>query len=326
MRSVVSSLVLSFVFASAAVAFAEDKTTTLVFDAPPEGWKARPKEAKDFLVDFDLPAAEGEAEGPRANVLFYPMGFDDYRKKIAGSWKRADGTPLSEDDQKVETIETNGLKLRVVEQSGTHSPKHGAEQAGLKLVAVHIRAPGGKWTAWLRGPVKGVDKHRDAYLAWLKTGREVAAPRAEDTEAVRDVRFVHGAPDHGIPGPWELTAYRIGKHALAKLEVARGAADLVVTHRSPKAVHYTGMLDGLLAATGCTQGKQNLLHEPVEGEDALEVVVSSKASKRTLTYKLTSRFREKIRDIPTGGYPVMAKLLDAMKDDEVFTVVESQEK
>src|SRR5262249_50010144 len=157
----------------------------------------------------------------------------DYVKKIAASWKHTDGAPYSPEELKVETLEANDLKLRVAEFSGTHSPKHGAEQTNVKLVAVHIRGARGKWTAWLQGPTKSVDAQRAAYLAWIKTAHEVDATPAPETAAVREVRFVHGAPEHGVPGPWALVAYRIGKDALAKLGQQRGSFSIAVTHRSP---------------------------------------------------------------------------------------------
>jgi hypothetical protein len=335
MRVSVRAAGVAFTTVVAAVAFAQDsgrkgedapRKTTLSFEAPPAEWKAHPKEAKPFLADFDLPAAEGDPEGARANVLFYPMGFEEYRKKLSQSWKHSDGSPIGDDETKVEALEANDLKLRVFELSGTHAPQHGPERANVKLVAVHIRGAGGKWTAWLLGPPKSVDKHRDAYVAWLKTAREVPAAPVEESVAVREVRFVHGAPEHGVPGPWALVAYRLGKHALAKLGAARGSFDLVVTHRAPREVRYACMLDGLLAATGCSPGKMNLVHEVVSGESELETVVLDKASHRRLTYKLTKALRDKIRDVPPAGFPVMAQLLDAMKDDEVFTVDETQEK
>ena len=86
------------------------------------------------------------------------------------------------------------------------------------------------------------------------------------------------------------------------------------------------MLDGLLAATGCSPGKMNLVHDPVECEDALETIVVDKKSGRKLTYQLTKALRDKIRDVPPAGFPVMAKLLDAMKDEDVFTVEETTAK
>ncbi len=333
-RAPILALLLPVALLQPALARAQDAApprTTLAFGPAPDGWKPHPKEAKPFVVDYDVPAAEGDAaDATRSNVMLFPMGFEDYRKKITQSWRHQDGSALTIDDQKTEELaepSDSGLKLRLIEESGTHVPKKGPEQPGWKLVAVHIRGSGGKWTAWLMGPQKSVDAQRDAYLHWVKTAREVPAQPEEESAAVREVRFVHGAPEHGVPGPWALVAYRIGKDALTRFGVKREQSwDLIVTHRSPRKVQYACMLDGLLAATGCSPGKMNLVHEAVEGEDDLATTILHKPSKRTLTYKLTKSFRDKIRSVDEAAYPAMAKIMESMKDDEVFTVEESSEK
>jgi len=315
----------------AAVALAQEHEnaatkTTLAFDAPPSDWKAHPAEKKPFIVDYDLPAAEGDKEGARVNVLSSSLGFDEYRKKVASTWSKKDGEPLTVEDQKSEEWQENGLKLRSLEQAGTHNQKGGEPKEGFALVCVHVRGAGGKWTIWLIGPTRSVAKNRESYLAWVKTLREVEAPKAEESEAVREVRFVHGAPEHGVPGPWALTAYRIGKDALKRFGVTRDRSwEIVVTHKAPKTVRYTCMLDGLLAATGCSPGKMNLVHETVEGEEQLETIIVHKPSGKKLVYKLTKTLRDKIRDVDQAGFPAAAKALDAMKDDEVFTVEETQQ-
>ncbi len=300
-----------------------DKRSTqrLSFAERKADWKARAQEGdKQFVCDFDLTPADGDAEGPRVNVLFFPVGFEEYRAKILASWKTAKGDPITLDDQKVETLAAGELELRLIEQSGTYTHKNSPAKPGFKLLAVHIRSKGEQWTAWLIGPEKGVAKHRDDYLQWVKTAKTAA-----ETDAVREVRFVHGAPSHGVPGPWALTAHRIGKDALHRFGIARERSwEIVVTHKAPKSVRYTCMLDGFLASTGASPGKMNLLHEAVESEEQLETVVLHKPTKRTLTYRLVKAFRDEIRDVEYAKFPEAAQKLDAMKDEQVFTVEESK--
>lgn len=301
---------------------------TLAFDAAPADWKARPPEGKPYVCDYDLPAAEGDAEGARVNVLFYPMGFEDYRKKLVQHWTAADGTPLEAEDQKFETFEYNDLKVRVFTLEGTHSPKGADPKPRSKLVTAHVRGPGGQWNVWLIGPAKSVDKHRETYLKWLKTVRLVQPPEpVGETDAVREVRFVNGAPAHGVPSPWALTGYRIGQHALAKLGVTRDRSwETVVTLRSPREERFTCVLDGLLASTGASPGKLNLVLETVADEDEIEVVIVHKPTGRSLTYTLAKAFRDKIRGVETAGFPAAAKALGALPDGDVFAVVESAAK
>jgi formylmethanofuran dehydrogenase subunit E len=322
-----SRLALALVFFAAAAASGQDKkildekpSQLLIFGDAPKTWRVRaaePGSKKTFLHAFDLEAGEGDAEGPRVDVLYFPMGFEDYRKKLLPGWAKADGTPTTLDDQKTETFEANDLKVRTVEVAGTYTHKETVHK-GWSIVAAHIRAPGGQWSAWLIGPEKGVARHRAAYLDWVKTVK-LGPP---ESEAVREVRFVHGAPEHGVPGPWALSGYRIGKNALARLGITREKAwEIVVTHRSPKKVQFTCMMDGLLAATGASPGKMNLLHEEAT-EEALETVVTHKPSGKVLTYRLTKSFREKIGPVERADFPKAAAMLEGMKDEEVFTVTE----
>src|SRR5258706_14206880 len=90
-------------------------------------------------------------------------------------------------------------------------------------------------------------------LALLAGCASTTAPppvaRDDGTAAMASqVRFVHGSPPHGYPGPWALAGYRIGANALQRLHTTReGAWDLLGTHRSPREARYTCMTDGLLA-------------------------------------------------------------------------------
>jgi formylmethanofuran dehydrogenase subunit E len=255
------------------------------------------------------------------NALFCAGGFDAYRAKILGCWKTAKGVALELADQKVELLGGGELELRLIEQAGTYAHEGAAAKQGFTLLAVHVRSKGEQWTAWLIGPDKSVAMNRAAYIAWVKTARV-----EEETDAVRDVRFVHGAPAHGVPGPWALTAHRLGKDALRRLGITRDKAwEIVVTHRAPKEVRYTCMLDGLLAATGASPGKLNLIHETVAGEDDLETIVRHKPSKKVLTYKLVKAHRDRIRDVAYAGFPEAAKTLDGLEDAEVFVVTEAVE-
>jgi hypothetical protein len=149
------------------------------------------------------------------------------------------------------------------------------------------------------------------------------APPPPD-DAVARTRFVHGAPGHGVPGPWALTGYRIGENALGRLGLTREQAwELRVTHRSQPEVRYTCMMDGLMAATGVSPGKMNLKFEPVSSEDALVTVVTQPRTHRQLTYVLKPAFRDRIRPVDFADFPTAERALAATPDDELFTVTES---
>ena len=322
---------------------AKKPTRSLAFDAAPADWKARPPEPRAFFCDYDLAAAEGDPEGARLNVLYYPVDLETYRGRLSHRWLTADGKPHTRETRHSSELEANGVKLYAEDLSGIYSPKEGAPKPGYRLLAVLIDAPGGSWTAWLFGPEKSVEKHRERYLAWVKSVRvlelkvveaqpgetkavegKAAEPKPVDTDATRDVRFVHGAPAHGVPGPWAMAGYRIGKNALERLGITRERSwEIVVTHRCPSKVQYTCMLDGLLAATGASPGKMNLVHETAADEDSLETVVVHTPTNRQLVYRLKKELRDKIRPIDYAEFPAAEKMLESLKDDEIFEVVES---
>ncbi|MBX3467349.1 MAG: hypothetical protein KF878_10700 [Planctomycetes bacterium] len=314
----------------------------LAFDAPPAGWRARPAEEKPFVLDFDLPAVEGAAEAARVNVLLYPMGFDDYRARLLGRWRRADGAPLSASDQVVvEALDRGDLRVRVVEQAGTYEPREGPPRPGWRLVAAHVRAPDGKWSVWLAGPDAAVRAHRAAYLGWLATAR-LAAAHAEvhgpacspacppggapaDDEVVRAVREVHGAPPHGTPRPWALLGHRLGAHALARLGADRADGwQLVVTLRAPASAPAVAALDGLLVATGASPGKGNLRLEGAPDGAAVEVVVVHRPSGRALTYRVAPALAARLDEAPAAEFPAVWRAVGATPDGEAFTCAEAR--
>lgn len=165
---------------------------------------------------------------------------------------------------------------------------------------------------------QGLVRRSEVLLGW----RVLVGGRSEAELAAQEVRRVHGAPAHGVPGPWALAGWRIGKDALERLGASRRQPwALLVTHRSPREVGYTCMLDGLQAATGASPGKMNLLHEAIE--DGLETVIVDRRSGRTLTYRLAPEFEARFGDVDHADFPAAAFSLDALPDEAVFTVVAS---
>jgi formylmethanofuran dehydrogenase subunit E len=298
-------------------------TRPLVFGDTPEGWRTRPAEDKPFPYDFDLPAT-GEAAA-RVNVLYYPVGFDEYRQKILGKWRHADDSPLTPEDQQVEQFDAGGLKVRTVDQSGTLVPREGAPRAGWRLVAAHIRAPGGQWTCWLIGPATEVARHRDSYLAWIRTARVGDAPAATtDDAALRAVRFVHGAPPHGTPSPWALLGYRVGRRALELAGARREDGwQLVVTVRSPGGPSLA-LLDGLIAATGSTPGHGTLTHTVV-ADGPIVISVRHRPTDTVFSFQLTGSIVDRFQQVAVADFPAAREALDRLPDADVFTMTQAKE-
>jgi formylmethanofuran dehydrogenase subunit E len=143
------------------------------------------------------------------------------------------------------------------------------------------------------------------------------------TDPIAASRFIHGAPAHGVPGPWVLSGYRVGAHALKRLGLTREQAfELEVVHRAVPEVRYACMADGLMASTGASPGKLNLSMENVDTEDELETIVTHKKTGLQLVYRLKKELRDRIRETDYADFPRAAKMLAALKDDALFTVEE----
>lgn len=153
----------------------------------------------------------------------------------------------------------------------------------------------------------------------------VPAKALDPADPIAASRFIHGAPDHGVPGPWVLSGFRIGADALKRLGLTRAQSfELDVVHRAVPQVRYTCMADGLMASTGASPGKLNLTLEKVPTEDELETVITHKRTKRQLVYRLKKEFRDQIRETDYADFPKAAKLVAATKDGDLFTVEERQ--
>lgn len=146
----------------------------VTFDAAPEGWQEADAPARGrrrFLAEYTLPAAEGQAEGPKVSVMGVAREFDDYRGRLKSGWSTADGAPLTDADQVVEIRRAADPEVRAVEQAGSQTPRGGAKKDGMKLIAVYVRSGEDRWSVWLLGTAEGVALHRDAFLRWVETAR-----------------------------------------------------------------------------------------------------------------------------------------------------------
>jgi formylmethanofuran dehydrogenase subunit E len=138
----------------------------------------------------------------------------------------------------------------------------------------------------------------------------VAVSPDDMPSAIAEVRAVHGAPTHGVPGPWALLGHRIGQDAIKRFGKSRSQSwDLTVTHRAPQEVKYACMIDGLQASTGTSMGKLNLRHEAVESSASVASIVSDKKSGRTLVYKPSKDFIDSLGNADYANFPVAAKTL-----------------
>lgn len=315
-----------FLLVGLALGAARAQEATLRLGPAPDGWTARPAGDKPYLGDWDLPAVAGEDGGPRVNVLPYPLGLEEYRAKILGRWRRADGSALELGDQRVAALEVPGLRVTVIDQAGEHRPREGAPHAGWRLLAAHIEVDqaGGpaRWTAWLIGPARGVEAARAGWLAWLGAARSGEAAR--EARLDQPLRFVHGAPAHGVPGPWAQLGLRIGTDALARLGARRADGwQLIVTVRAPEGHPLRAALDGLLVATGTSPGQGNLRFVASDGQPEVELI--HRPSGRALTYRPLPELAERLNASAPDAFPRAADELAEAAPEALWRRLESRE-
>lgn len=145
----------------------------------------------------------------------------------------------------------------------------------------------------------------------------------DSTTAIAEVRAIHGAPAHGVPGPWALLGHRIGEDALRRLGKTRAQSwDLEVVHHAPAQVKYACMMDGLQAATNTSAGKLNLRLAEAKEAKSLFTEVHDRKAKRTLVYRPTEEFVNKLGNIDYANFDKSAQTLFAEAIDRWVVVQE----
>ncbi|MET0596097.1 MAG: formylmethanofuran dehydrogenase subunit E family protein, partial [Polyangiaceae bacterium] len=143
------------------------------------------------------------------------------------------------------------------------------------------------------------------------------APPAASAE---DEELDKVAAIHGAPGPWAVAGYRMGKYALAKLELGPGTFDLEIEHHTPKQVMFSCIADGAAAATGASVGKLNLAL--IEASpDAVATTYRRKSTGKAITLRPTTKFRARFADTPREHARDFGREVLRLPDADVFEEV-----
>lgn len=125
---------------------------------------------------------------------------------------------------------------------------------------------------------------------------------------------------HGEAGPWAAAGHRMATYAMAKLGVTAGKGDLVVQHRSPKAVQFSCVADGAQAATKVSVGKLSLSWTEAT-LDAMETVFTRPSTGASIALRPSKRFVEKFLNAPREKARANARLVLTLPDADVFEEV-----
>jgi hypothetical protein len=151
----------------------------LKFDAP-AGWVSKPPSSSSRVAEFALPKAEGDGEDASLVVYFFGANMGGNVQANVDRWigqmAQPDGKS-SADVTKKSTLTANGLKVTLVDISGTYvaevspgSTEH-FNKPGFRLRAAVIETSEGPYFIKLTGPAKTVARWDESFMTFLKSVR-----------------------------------------------------------------------------------------------------------------------------------------------------------
>jgi len=152
---------------------------TLKFDAP-AGWVSKTPTSTMHFAEFALPRIAGDSEDASVVVYFFGTsgggGVQANVDRWIGQMRQPDGKP-SKDLAKTTSLESHGLKISLVDVSGTFTAEmtpgagDNVNKPGFRLMAAVVETPGGPYYVKLTGPQKTVAKWSDSFQTFLKSLR-----------------------------------------------------------------------------------------------------------------------------------------------------------
>jgi hypothetical protein len=152
---------------------------TLKYDVP-AGWVGKTPSSSMRVADFDLSKVAGDTEDATTTIYFFGAQQGGSVQANMDRWisqlSQPDGKP-SKDVAKTSTLTSHGLKISVVDVSGTYvaetAPGSGRlmNKPGFRQLAAVVETPGGNYYVKLTGPAKTVAKWEPSYMALLKSLR-----------------------------------------------------------------------------------------------------------------------------------------------------------
>jgi hypothetical protein len=144
----------------------------------PEGWLSERPSSSMRLSQYQLPSAEGDSEAASIVVYYFGAGqggsVDANLERWIGQMQSSDGRP-SKDKAKTDTTTVNGLKVTLLDVSGTYA---GGDMGGggaaqnkpdFRMRAAVIETPKGAYFIKLVGPRKTVDRWDQAFQEFVKS-------------------------------------------------------------------------------------------------------------------------------------------------------------
>jgi hypothetical protein len=153
---------------------------TLKFEVP-AGWTSKTPSSTMRIAEFSLARAAGDAEDATVTVFFFGAGQGGNAQANIDRWigqmTQPDGQPSSK-VAKTTTGETaSGLKLSIVDVSGTYAAEVTPGSAerfnkpGFRQIAVYVATPGGPYFVKCLGPRATIAKWHASLQTFLRSVR-----------------------------------------------------------------------------------------------------------------------------------------------------------
>jgi hypothetical protein len=144
----------------------------------PDGWIVEQPASKMRVAQYKLPKADGDAEDASLVLYYFGQGQGGSTSDNIDRWinqmPQPDGHPAKE-RARSETISINGLKVTMVDVTGTYSaemsPGSGTfyNKTGFRLRAAVVETPKGSYYAKLVGPEKTAAKWNQSFTDYVKS-------------------------------------------------------------------------------------------------------------------------------------------------------------
>ena len=159
-----------------ALAMVPFPAATLKFDVP-AGWTSKVPTSSMRVAEFTLPRATGDAEDASVTVFFFGASQGGNVQANIDRWIGQMAQPDGQPSTKVAKTTASGLKLSIVDVSGTYvaevapGSSERFNKPGFRQIAVYVATPGGPYFVKCVGPTATVAKWHDSLQAFLRSVR-----------------------------------------------------------------------------------------------------------------------------------------------------------
>ena len=144
----------------------------------PEGWVIEKPTSSMRAAQYKLPKAEGDSEDASLVVYYFGPGQGGAVSDNVDRWigqMEQPGGGSSKDKAKTETLTVNGLKVTMVDVSGTYTAQMSPgsdtrhNNSNYRLRAAVVETPKGNYFAKLIGPAKTISRWDQSFTDYVKS-------------------------------------------------------------------------------------------------------------------------------------------------------------